>query len=105
MKSDPLAKSLKRLERVKGIEPSYSAWKSPDFRNVFKGRSDIFWLSGRLRLLRNFSLSEWRLPAHARPFQAICRRLRAHPLKTDQEPIWTDQESIGRTRFRNNYKH
>jgi hypothetical protein len=28
MKSDPLAKSLKRLERVKGIEPSYSAWKA-----------------------------------------------------------------------------
>jgi len=28
MKSDPLAKSLKNLERVKGIEPSYSAWKS-----------------------------------------------------------------------------
>jgi hypothetical protein len=23
----PLAKSMKRLERVKGIEPSYSAWK------------------------------------------------------------------------------
>jgi hypothetical protein len=31
MNSDPLAKSLKRLELVKGIEPSYSAWKSPDF--------------------------------------------------------------------------
>ena len=28
MKSDPLAKSMKRLERVKGIEPSYSAWKA-----------------------------------------------------------------------------
>jgi hypothetical protein len=29
------AKSLKSLlERVKGIEPSYSAWKSPEFRNV-----------------------------------------------------------------------
>jgi len=28
MKSDPLAKSMNRLERVKGIEPSYSAWKS-----------------------------------------------------------------------------
>jgi hypothetical protein len=28
MKSDPFAKSMKRLERVKGIEPSYSAWKS-----------------------------------------------------------------------------
>jgi hypothetical protein len=28
MKSDLLAKSMKRLERVKGIEPSYSAWKA-----------------------------------------------------------------------------
>ena len=28
MKSDRLAKSMKRLERVKGIEPSYSAWKA-----------------------------------------------------------------------------
>jgi hypothetical protein len=28
MKSDPRAKSMKRLERVKGIEPSYSAWKA-----------------------------------------------------------------------------
>ena len=28
MKSDAFAKSLKRLERVKGIEPSYSAWKA-----------------------------------------------------------------------------
>ena len=55
------SKLLKRLERVKGIEPSYSAWKSPDFRNVFKSRSDISQLFGRLRSLRNFSLSEWRL--------------------------------------------
>jgi hypothetical protein len=47
-----------QMERVKGIEPSYSAWKSPDFRNVFKSRSDISQLSGRLRSLRNFSLSE-----------------------------------------------
>jgi hypothetical protein len=59
-----------RLERVKGIEPSYSAWKSANFRNVFKSRSDILQLFGRLRSLRNFSLSEWRRP-HARPFQAI----------------------------------
>src|SRR6202051_1607537 len=28
MKSDPFAKSMKRLERVKGIEPSYSSWKA-----------------------------------------------------------------------------
>ena len=32
---------------------SFSAWRPPDLRNVFKGRSDIFQLSGRLRLLRN----------------------------------------------------
>jgi hypothetical protein len=60
MKSRIRAKLLN--ERVKGIEPSYSAWKSPDFRNVFKSRSDISQLFGRLRSLRNFSLSEWRLP-------------------------------------------
>jgi hypothetical protein len=24
---------------VKGIEPSYSAWNSPDFRNIFKSRT------------------------------------------------------------------
>lgn len=41
------------MERVKGIEPSYS--KSPDFRNIFKGRSNISQLSGRLRSFRNFS--------------------------------------------------
>jgi hypothetical protein len=27
--------------QVKGIESSYSAWKSPEFRNVFKSRSDF----------------------------------------------------------------
>jgi hypothetical protein len=47
------------MERVKGIEPSYSAWKSANFRNVFKNRSDILQPSGRLRSLQNFSLSEW----------------------------------------------
>jgi hypothetical protein len=31
MKSDPLAKSLKRLERVKGIEPSYSSLEVFEF--------------------------------------------------------------------------
>jgi hypothetical protein len=31
-----------------------------DFRDVFNSRSDILQLSGRLRSLRNFSLSEWR---------------------------------------------
>ena len=50
------------MERVKGIEPSYSAWKSANFSNVFKCRSDILQSSGRLRSLRNFSLSECRLP-------------------------------------------
>jgi hypothetical protein len=32
--------------QVKGTEPSYSAWKSPDFRNAFKGGSDISQLLG-----------------------------------------------------------
>jgi hypothetical protein len=39
------AKSLKRLERVKGIEPSYSAWKSKsdlsrDFTDVHQQSSN-----------------------------------------------------------------
>src|SRR5260370_297033 len=63
METGGFEKYLKTLERVKGIEPSYSAWKSPDFRNVFKSRSDILQLSGRLRSLGTFSLSEWRLHA------------------------------------------
>src|SRR6267142_3637895 len=50
------------VAKLRRLEPSYSAWKSPDFRNVFKSRSDISQLFGRLRSLRNFSLSEWRLP-------------------------------------------
>ena len=52
------------LERVKGIEPSYSAWKSPDFPSVFKAHSDILQLFGRLRSLQNFSLSEWSCEPH-----------------------------------------
>jgi hypothetical protein len=60
------AKSLKSLERVKGIEPSYSAWKSPNFRSVFNVHSDIFQLFGRLRSLQNFSLSEWSCEPHER---------------------------------------
>jgi hypothetical protein len=47
------------MERVKGIEPSYSAWKSPGFSNVFKSHSDISLLFGRLKSLQNFSVSEW----------------------------------------------
>jgi hypothetical protein len=31
---------LKTLERVKGIEPSYSAWKSDAFARFFNGFSD-----------------------------------------------------------------
>jgi hypothetical protein len=50
------------VAKLRRLEPSYSAWKSPDFRNVFKSRSDISQLFGRLRSLRNFSLSEWRPP-------------------------------------------
>jgi hypothetical protein len=69
MQSGARVKVLKTLERMKGVAPSYSAWKSPNFRNVFKNRSDILQLFGRLRSLRNFSLSEWRLPP-ARSFFA-----------------------------------
>jgi hypothetical protein len=47
------------VERVKGIEPSYSAWKSSNFCGVFNTHSDILQLFGRLRSLQNFSLSEW----------------------------------------------
>jgi hypothetical protein len=36
MKSEPLATSLKTLERVKGIEPSYSAWNSTNFAMASK---------------------------------------------------------------------
>jgi hypothetical protein len=49
------------MERVKGIEPSYSAWKSSNFHNVFNSRSDISQPFGQLRSLWNFALSEWRL--------------------------------------------
>jgi hypothetical protein len=57
--------------QVKGTEASYSAWKAPNFRNVFESRSDISQPFARLRSLRNFSLSEWRLRAHARPFPQL----------------------------------
>lgn len=57
------------LERAKGLEPSHSAWKSPESRNVLKSRSDISQPSGRLRSLRNFSLSEWRHHLSVRSFQ------------------------------------
>ena len=78
MKSRIRAKLLN--ERVKGIEPSYSAWKSPDFRNVFKSRSDISQLFGRLRSLRNFSLSEWRLLAkHSFFGSAVLGSVRVYP--------------------------
>jgi hypothetical protein len=51
-------KSLKKLERVKGIEPSYSAWKSDASSNVFISRSDNLQLFAPLRQLQNFALSE-----------------------------------------------
>jgi hypothetical protein len=69
------------MERVKGIKPSYS--ESPDFRNIFKGRSDISQLSGRLRSLRNFSLSEWRLSASL-PVVARERGARWPPFPLDR---------------------
>ncbi len=55
--------SKQRLEQPPNVGGRrYSAWKSPDFRNIFKSRSDISQLVGRLRSLRNFLLPEWRLP-------------------------------------------
>jgi hypothetical protein len=47
------------MERVKGIEPSYSAWKSPNPPNVFIVSSDNSQHFGRLRSLQNFSQSEF----------------------------------------------
>src|SRR5258708_12009651 len=53
--------SKQRLEQPLNVGGRrYSAWKSPDFRDFFNSPSDILQLSGRLRSLRNFSLSEWR---------------------------------------------
>ena len=46
MQSGARIKVLKTLERMKGVAPLYSAWKSPDFHNVSKGASDIFQLFG-----------------------------------------------------------
>jgi hypothetical protein len=44
MKSCWQLKLLKPLERVKGIEPSYSAWKSPDSHGDKMGLSDtLMW--------------------------------------------------------------
>jgi hypothetical protein len=40
MGSSVSPKQLKTLERVKGIEPSYSAWKSDAYARFFNGFSD-----------------------------------------------------------------
>jgi hypothetical protein len=72
----------------------YSAWKSPDFRNVFKSRSNIFQLFDPLRSLWNFSLSEWRLPPE-RPFFAaqslLCTKI---PLDTPLARLATADPAI-----------
>lgn len=53
--------SKRRLEQRLNVGGRrYSAWEFRDFRDIFNSRSDILQLSGRLRSLRNFSLSEWR---------------------------------------------
>jgi hypothetical protein len=49
---------LKKLERAKGIEPSYSAWKSGAIFTVFMRRSDKIGLCGLLKQLQKFALSE-----------------------------------------------
>ena len=46
MQSGARVKVLKTQERMKGVAPLYSAWKSANFRNVFKSRSDILQLFG-----------------------------------------------------------
>src|SRR5258708_24308701 len=64
--------SKQRLEQPLNVGGRrYSAWKSLDFRNVFKTRSDISQPFGRLRSLRNFSLSEW-------PLQTPCASFLSH---------------------------
>src|SRR5882672_3335519 len=50
------------------------------YRSVFKGHSDIFRCFGPLRSLQSFPLSEWRLPAHARPSKPIGRLARLSSL-------------------------
>jgi hypothetical protein len=62
-----------QLERVKGIEPSYSAWKSPNLPKVFKAHSDKSRPSGQLRSLQNFLPSEWLAP---RRFRSRLRKSR-----------------------------
>jgi hypothetical protein len=52
-----------RLERVKGIEPSYSAWKSPDSSCDYNAHSDNSSKTGRLKSQEHFSQSE--CPPHS----------------------------------------
>jgi len=75
------------VAKLRRLEPSYSAWKSPDFRNVFKSRSDISQPFGRLRSLRNFSLSEW-------PLQTPWASFLSHLTMATSLIRTTDQESI-----------
>jgi hypothetical protein len=69
-------KCLKTLERVKGIEPSYSAWKS---RNLIIFTTAVLTCcssSGSLRLLQNFPLLERRRVCFARDNGASKRQSR-----------------------------
>ena len=50
------------------VKPSYSAWKSPDFPNVFNAHSDTLQLFG-LGSLQNFPLSEWSCEPQRSPSQ------------------------------------
>ena len=48
---------------MKGIEPSYSAWKSENLVVFSKAVLTFSVFLAHLRSLQNFSLSEWRLRA------------------------------------------
>jgi len=62
---------------------------------TFDAISDISQLSGRLRLLGNFSLSEWRLRAPCASFSSHLTVATSLIQTTDQEPIW-DRSRINR---------
>ncbi len=77
----------------------YSDWKSANFRNVFKSRSDISQLSGRFLFVGM---------AVARPLRVLFKPLTVATSlihTTDQESIW-DRSRINRAdSIPNNYKH
>jgi hypothetical protein len=101
---------IRGSRQVRGIQPSYSAWKSANFRNVFKSRSDILQLSGRLRSLGNFSLSEWlRAPcasfsSHLTAANTSAQRLFLAPMEIRREVLGATPVSATR-HFRPTHWH